>query len=65
MSSLAEALAGIRCRSAVIDCELVFPTADGRPDFYRLLSAMSPDGQHDLAVFAFANTAIVRVLGGG
>ena len=53
MSLLAEALAGIRCWSAVIDAELVFPTADGRPDFYRLQSAMASDRQHELAVFAF------------
>jgi hypothetical protein len=46
-------LAGIHSRSAVIDGELVFPAADGRPDFYRLQSAMSPDRQHELAVFAF------------
>jgi ATP-dependent DNA ligase len=42
LASLAEALAGIRGRSAVIDGELVFPTADGRPDFYRLQSAKAP-----------------------
>jgi bifunctional non-homologous end joining protein LigD len=53
LASLAEALAGIRCRSAVIDAGLVFPAADGRPDFYSLQSAMAPDRQHDLAVFAF------------
>jgi bifunctional non-homologous end joining protein LigD len=53
LTSLAEALAGIRCNSAVIDGELVFPAADGRPDFYRLHSAISPDRQHELAVYAF------------
>jgi bifunctional non-homologous end joining protein LigD len=53
LARLAEALAGIRSRSAVIDCELVFPAADGRPDFYRLQSAMASDRQHELAVFAF------------
>jgi bifunctional non-homologous end joining protein LigD len=37
----------------VIDGELVFPAADGRPDFYRLQSAMASDRQHVLAVFAF------------
>ena len=37
----------------MIDCELVFPAADGRPDFYRLQSAMVPGRQHELAVFAF------------
>jgi ATP-dependent DNA ligase len=53
LASLAEALACIRCTSAVIDGELVFPAADGRRDFYRLQSAMDPNRQHDLAVFAF------------
>jgi len=53
LASLAEALARIHCRSAVIDCELVFPAADGGPDFYRLQSAMGPDRQHEHAVFAF------------
>jgi hypothetical protein len=41
------------CWSAVIDGELVFPAADGSPDFYRLQSAMTRDRQHELAVFAF------------
>jgi hypothetical protein len=33
---LAEALARIRCWSAAIDAELVFPTSEGRPDFRAL-----------------------------
>ena len=33
LALLAEALAGIRCKSAVIDAELVFPTSEGHPDF--------------------------------
>jgi bifunctional non-homologous end joining protein LigD len=45
MSCLAEALAGLMCTSAVIDGELVFPAADGSPDFYRLQSAMVPGRQ--------------------
>ena len=53
LAALAEALVAIRCRSAVIDAELVFPAADGRPDFYRLQSAIASDRQHELAVFAF------------
>jgi len=53
LASLTEALAGLLCTSAVIDGELVFPAADGSPDFYRLQSAMVPGRQHDLAVFAF------------
>jgi bifunctional non-homologous end joining protein LigD len=53
LASLAEALGGIHCRSAVIDGELVFPAADGRPDLYRLQSAMASDRQRVLAVFAF------------
>jgi hypothetical protein len=31
MALLGEALAGLRCKSAVIDGELVFPARDGRP----------------------------------
>jgi bifunctional non-homologous end joining protein LigD len=36
LSLLAEALAVIRCKSAVIDSELVFPTSVGHPDFRAL-----------------------------
>jgi bifunctional non-homologous end joining protein LigD len=53
LASLAETLAGLHCKSAVIDGELVFPAADGSPNFYRLQSAMVPGQQHELAVFAF------------
>jgi bifunctional non-homologous end joining protein LigD len=53
LASLAEALTGLLCTSAVIDGELVFPAANGSPDFYRLQSAMVPGRQHELAVFAF------------
>jgi len=53
LSGLAEALAGIRCQSAVIDGELVFPTSEGHPDFRRLQAAMASDRNHELAVFAF------------
>jgi bifunctional non-homologous end joining protein LigD len=53
LASLAEGLRGLLCKSAVIDGELVFPAADGSPDFYRLQSAMVPGRQHELAVFAF------------
>jgi bifunctional non-homologous end joining protein LigD len=53
LASLAEALEGLLCTSAVIDAELVFPAADGSPDFYRLHSALAADRQHELAVFAF------------
>jgi len=51
---LAEALAGIRCKSAVIDSELVFPTSEGHPDFRALQAAIGDRKRHhDLAVFAF------------
>ena len=53
LASLAEALAGLLCSAAAIDGELVFPAADGSPDFYGLRSAMIPGRQHELAVFAF------------
>jgi ATP-dependent DNA ligase len=36
LPDLVEALAGIRCRSAIIDAELVLPGAGGIPDFYGL-----------------------------
>jgi bifunctional non-homologous end joining protein LigD len=53
LSLLAEALAGIRCKSTVIESELVFPTSDGHPDFRALQAAMAPGRHHQLAVFAF------------
>jgi ATP-dependent DNA ligase len=53
LANLVEPLRGLLCTSAVIDGELVFPAADGSPDFYRLQSAMVPGRQHELAVFAF------------
>ena len=54
LSLLAEALADIRCKSAVIDAELVFPTSEGHPDFRALQAAISDRTRHhQLAVFAF------------
>jgi bifunctional non-homologous end joining protein LigD len=53
LAALAEALAGIPCRSAILDAELVFPAADGSPDFRSLQAAMVVGRQHELAVFAF------------
>ena len=53
LAGLAEALAGIPGRSAVIDAELVFPAPDGSPDFGGLQAAMTAGRQHELAVFAF------------
>jgi bifunctional non-homologous end joining protein LigD len=51
---LAEVLAGIHCKSAVIDSELVFPTNEGHPDFRALRAAMGDRSRHhQLAVFAF------------
>jgi bifunctional non-homologous end joining protein LigD len=52
LASLAEALKGIPCRSAVIDCELVLPAGDGTPDFTGLASALR-SRKHELAVYAF------------
>ena len=43
---LAEALTGIRCQSAVIDGELVFPTSEGHPDFRALQAAIGDRTQH-------------------
>jgi bifunctional non-homologous end joining protein LigD len=53
LARLAEALAGIACRSAVIDAELVFPASDGSPDFAGLQVAMTIGREHELAIFAF------------
>ena len=53
LARLGKALAGIPCRSAVIDGELVLPDRDGAPDFRGLQAAMGPERQHELAVFAF------------
>ena len=51
---LADALAAIRCQSAVLDCELVFPTNEGHPDFRALQAAIGDRTRHhELAVFAF------------
>jgi bifunctional non-homologous end joining protein LigD len=47
---LVEALAAIRCRSAVLDCELVFPASEGHPDFR---ANGDHARHHQLAVFAF------------
>jgi hypothetical protein len=48
---LAEALAAIPCRSAIIDAELCLLGAGGVPDFYGLSAAMRRGG--DLAIYAF------------
>jgi bifunctional non-homologous end joining protein LigD len=54
LAALAHELAGIRCQSAVIDCELIFPTSEGHPDFRALQAAIGDrKHHHDLAVFAF------------
>ena len=54
LTLLAEALAAIRCQSAVLDCELVFPTSEGHPDFRALQAAIGDRTRHhELAVFAF------------
>jgi bifunctional non-homologous end joining protein LigD len=52
LGRLAEALAGIPCKAAVIDAELVFHAADGVPDFAGLQTALG-GRQDELAVFAF------------
>jgi bifunctional non-homologous end joining protein LigD len=51
--SLAEALADIPCRSAVIDGELCFRTGIGARDFAGLQLALSSRQHHKLTVFAF------------
>jgi bifunctional non-homologous end joining protein LigD len=54
LALLAEALANVRCNSAVFDCELIFPTSEGHPDFRTLQAAIGDRKRHhDLAVFAF------------
>ena len=53
LASLANALARIRCQSAVIDGELVLPARGGAPDFRGLHAVIGSDREHELAVFAF------------
>ena len=54
LALLADALAAIRCKSAVIDCELALPTAEGTPDFRALQAAVGNRWRHqELSVFAF------------
>jgi bifunctional non-homologous end joining protein LigD len=54
LSLLADALAVIRCQSAVLDCELDIPTSEGHPDFRALQAAIGDRTRHhQLAVFAF------------
>jgi bifunctional non-homologous end joining protein LigD len=52
LATVAEALHGIACRSAIIDAELVLPDAEGRPDFAGLHRGWRSAGAQ-LAVFAF------------
>ena len=52
LATIAEALQGIACRSAIIDAELVLPDAEGRPDFRGLHRGWRSAGAQ-LAVFAF------------
>jgi bifunctional non-homologous end joining protein LigD len=52
LPALADALKAIPCRSAILDAELVLPSASGAPDFYGLLAGVGKR-QHELAVFAF------------
>jgi bifunctional non-homologous end joining protein LigD len=53
LPALADALAGIPARSAIIDAELCLPGAGGAPSFYGLPSAMRRGRQRELMVFAF------------
>jgi bifunctional non-homologous end joining protein LigD len=53
LARVAQAMAGIPCQSAVIDAELVFPSASGVPDFAGLRTALGAGRQDELAVFAF------------
>jgi bifunctional non-homologous end joining protein LigD len=52
LETIAAALQGIVCRSAIIDAELVLPDAEGRPDFRGLHRGWRSAGAQ-LAVFAF------------
>jgi bifunctional non-homologous end joining protein LigD len=53
LAGLAEALAGIPCRSAVIDAELCLPGAGGAPNFAGLQLALMSRQHHKLTVYAF------------
>jgi bifunctional non-homologous end joining protein LigD len=57
LPGLAEALAGIPCRSAIIDAELVHPGSGGVPDFYRMPGAMRRGRAGELLVYAFDRRA--------
>jgi bifunctional non-homologous end joining protein LigD len=50
---VASGLAGLPCRSAVIDAELCFQAANGAPDSRGLPAALSSRQPHELVVFAF------------
>lgn len=52
LATIAEALQGLACRSAILDAELVLPDAKGRPDFRGLHRGWRSAGAQ-LAVFAF------------
>jgi bifunctional non-homologous end joining protein LigD len=52
LATVAAALQGLACRSAIIDAELVLPDAKGRPDFRDLHRGWRSAGAQ-LAVFAF------------
>jgi bifunctional non-homologous end joining protein LigD len=52
LETIAAALQGLACRSAIIDAELVLPDSAGRPDFYGLHRGWRSAGAQ-LTVFAF------------
>ena len=53
LATVADALAGLACRSAVIDAELCFLTGIGAPDFAGLQLALRSRQHHKLTIFAF------------
>ena len=53
LAVLADALRTIPTHSAILDAELVFPGADGVPNFAALRWAMRKQRAHELAVYAF------------
>jgi bifunctional non-homologous end joining protein LigD len=53
LPGLADALAGIPCRSAVLDGELCLRTGIGARDFAGLQLALSSRQHHKLTIFAF------------
>jgi hypothetical protein len=52
LAILTDTLQAIRARSAILDAELRFPTADGAPSFYGLCACAAPELRGPQAIAA-------------